>query len=412
MTDAAQGHAGGVRGRAFTGYRIAGALSALLFLVLLAWQAFELFDGDATVAPERGWRAVSSEAAGDDGSGTLASEMLTARTRLQDERFRTGPAPDAETPGRGLPQDMRLEQQDIPRNEALTDAWSRPEGDAASMLHDPGRIVGLSSLPYANAALYERPFARDWRVGLSDVITHMGAIAILGMGFLLSAMLALRGRVPIRKGRSGRKVRRFGYLERTTHWLTAISFIGLALTGIVIAYGETLFLPLGDRVLGTLGWWSTWGHVLFAPTFFLGIAVMAAMWTLGNLPTKLDANWVAKGGGFFSDDGPHPPARKFNAGQKMVFWSAVLGGLVMVVTGVTLMFPFYWLDLGGMAWAMLIHAGIAVLLIAIFLGHIYIGTVGMQGAIEAMWGGDVDRNWAEEHHVLWLQEKDAKEGAR
>ncbi|SFE40877.1 formate dehydrogenase subunit gamma [Roseivivax sediminis] len=400
---------GGVRGRDFTGYRIAGALSALLFLVLLAWQVTVLFSADSTVQPEAAWR-VASEGAGDAGSGTLASEALTARTRLLDERFRTGPSPEADAPEGALSQDFALEQTPLDDGAALTRAWSVPDEDTAAMMHEPGRVEGISSLPYSNAALYERPFARDWRLGMSDVITHMGALAILGMAFLLSAVLALRGRVPIRRGKSGRSVKRFGFVERATHWLTAVSFLGLAFTGIAIAYGETLFVPLGERAMGTLGWWSTWGHVLFAPTFFLGLVVMAVMWTGRNLPSKLDINWIAKGGGFFSDDGPHPPARKFNAGQKLIFWSAILGGLVMVATGVTLMFPFYWLDIGGMSWAMLIHAAIAVLLIAVFLGHIYIGSVGMHGAIHAMWSGRVDRNWAEDHHELWLREEEPAEG--
>ncbi|SLN65328.1 Formate dehydrogenase, nitrate-inducible, cytochrome b556(Fdn) subunit [Roseivivax jejudonensis] len=413
MSDAA----GGVRGRDFTGYRIAGALSALLFLVLLAWQIVFMLGGGDTVTPEVAWSSAATE--GPDtpgartGGGTLVAETLTARTRLQDERFRTGPSAEGDVPERALDPGTRLTTAPLEDGSSLTAAWAVPDDDSAAMMHESGRVEGRSSLPYANAALFERPFARDWRIGMSDVITHMGALAILGMAFLLSAVLALRGRVPIRRGKSGRTVKRFGFLERATHWLTAISFLGLSFTGLAIAYGETLFVPLGARAMGTLGWWSTWGHVLFAPTFFLGILIMAVMWTAKNLPSRLDAQWLAQGGGFFSDDGPHPPARKFNAGQKLIFWSAILGGLVMVLTGVTLMFPFYWLDLGGMSWAMLIHAAIAVLLIAVFLAHIYIGSVGMHGAVHAMWSGRVDRNWAAEHHDLWLKENASDtEGAR
>jgi formate dehydrogenase subunit gamma len=239
---------------------------------------------------------------------------------------------------------------------------------------------------------------------MADFVTHLGALAILGFSFLLALILAIRGRVPIAKGRSGKTVKRFGFLERANHWMTAVSFLGLALTGLVIAYGDTVIRPFGEPLLGDLGWLSTWGHVLFFPTFTLGVLFMILKWTWGNLPSRLDIQWLKRGGGFFSDDPDNPPARKFNAGQKLIFWSAVIGGLIMIGTGITLMFPFYWLDLEGMSWVMLIHAGIAVMLIAIFIGHIYIGTVGMQGAIEAMWGGKVDRNWAEEHHELWLAE--------
>ncbi|WP_422074835.1 formate dehydrogenase subunit gamma [Tranquillimonas rosea] len=407
-------HDGGVRGRDFTGYRIAGAICAVVFLFLLAWQAVYLFAGDSRTIPEVAWSA--SEFNGEtvpeaDTGGTLAAEVLTERTRLQDERFRTGPSPEATPPEAALGEGEMLRTGPLDDGSRLTGAWATLDGETGSMLRASDRTEGISSLPYSNAALFERPFARDWRVGIADVVTHMGALAILGMAFLLSAVLALRGRVPIRHGKSGKSVKRFGFVERATHWLTALSFLGLAFTGIAIAYGETLFVPLGERAMGTLGWWSTWGHVLFAPTFTIGLVLMIVMWTARNLPSKLDLNWLAQGGGFFSDEGGHPSARKFNAGQKLIFWSAVLGGLLMILSGVTLMFPFYWLDLGGMSWAMLIHAGIAVLLIAVFLAHIYIGSVGMQGAIDAMWGGDVDRNWAAEHHDLWLRDEvDGKKG--
>ena len=109
-----------------------------------------------------------------------------------------------------------------------------------------------------------------------------------------------------------------------------------------------------------------------------------------------------------SDDPDNPPARKFNAGQKLTFWVAVLGGIVMTGTGVTLMFPYFWLGLSGMVWMMLAHAVIGLLMIAFFIAHAYIGTVGMQDAIHAMWSGRVDLNWAREHHELWLDELEAK----
>jgi formate dehydrogenase subunit gamma len=286
----------------------------------------------------------------------------------------------------------------------LTDTWYDLDGNTAEIIRGPERVEGISSLPYFGMALLERPVARDWRLGIADVATHLGAVAILGFAFLLAMVLAIRGRVPIAEGRSHRTVRRFGFLERANHWMTAISFIGLALTGLTIAYGATLILPFGDEVLGDAGWLATWGHVMFAPAFTLGIVFMALRWTWGNLPGRYDGAWLARAGGFFSDDPDNPPARKFNAGQKLIFWAAILGGAVMVGTGLMLIFPFFWLGLEGMSWAMLTHAVVAFLLIDVFIGHIYIGTVGMQGAISAMWGGDVDRNWAKEHHELWLAE--------
>ncbi|APX90421.1 formate dehydrogenase subunit gamma [Brevirhabdus pacifica] len=422
-----------VRGRDFTAYRIGGAIAALLLAVALAFQFILLLSGPDVTAPERHWgverlRGAPVEATAGDvapatgdnalpDSGLLAAEILRNRTRLQDERFRTGPSPDGDQPplaleggdhltARPLMDGGRLFDQEGDR--ALTRAWASLDSDTGSMLAPGREVVGLSSLPYPNAPLFERPAARDWRMGMVDVATHLGAFAILGFSFLLALMLAIRGRVPIAHGKAHRRVRRFNFLERANHWMTAGSFIMLALTGLTIGYGDTLIRPFGEDVLGDAGWLATWGHPLFFPPFALGLLVMASLWTWRNLPEKLDWYWLKRGGGLFSDNPDNPPARKFNAGQKLIFWSAILGGGLMIATGVVLMFPYYVFGLEWMTWTMLTHAIVSVLLIAIFIGHIYIGTVGMQGAIDAMWDGDVDYNWAEEHHELWLKELEAK----
>ncbi|WP_102109156.1 formate dehydrogenase subunit gamma [Oceaniglobus roseus] len=403
-----------VHGRDFVKYRIGGAIVAVLLALALVWQVYELFDGDARTIPEVRWGVTEYDGrtmgAQDEASGLLAAQSLAARTTFQAERYQTGPSPEAERPDYGVAPNTRMTTAPMDYGEELSEGWAALGGDSGAILHEPGRVVGLSSLPYPGAALFERPFGRDWRLGIADIATHLGALAILGMGFLLALVLAVRGRVPIAKGRDGRKVKRFGLIERSTHWLTSVSFIGLALTGIVIAFGKTLLMPFGEPFLGAAGWISTWGHMMFFPPFALGIVVMAVMWIRRNLPERLDLTWLRMGGGFFSDGGPNPPARKFNAGQKLIFWSAILGGALMVATGVTLMFPFVWADLGALSWAMLIHAVIGLLLISVFVAHIYIGTVGMQGAFWAMWGGDVDRNWAEEHHALWLRQVELEEG--
>ena len=398
-----------VRGSDFTGYRIAGAIAAALLGIALVWQILELFDGDAQTLPQTRWGVamLDGQSAGDEGfeSGLLANEILAARTRLQRDRQVSGPAPEDEVPEVALGQGEFLIEEPMEGGEDVVRAWALADEDTIAMLRQRDRVVGLSSLPYVNADVFERPAGRTWRRGQEDVATHVGAIAILGTAFLLAAFLAIRGRVPIVHGQSGRTIKRFNFLERGNHWMTAASFIGLALTGVVIAFGETLILPLfGEPTLGWLGWLSTWGHMMFAPPFFIGICVMAAIWTIGNLPSRLDIPWLARFGGFFSDSGDHPSARRFNAGQKLSFWAATLGGLVMVVTGVTLMFPYFWVGLELMSWVMVIHAVVGLLLIAFFIGHIYIGTVGMQDAFWAMWTGDVDWNWAAEHHDLWLAE--------
>ncbi|KZY33910.1 hypothetical protein A3731_03245 [Roseovarius sp. HI0049] len=399
MTDQAHPN----RGRDFTGYRIGGGVAALLLVIALGWQIFEIIDGDAMTVPETQWQ-VSDAPEGDAGQMS-ATEVLIARTQLMDERFQAGPSPEAEALKFAIGPGPHLDErplEDGGRN--IAEDWLLADAETLEMVRPSERVVGTSSLPYPNAEIFERPGGRDWRLGMADTVTHLGAVIILGFSLLLAMMLALRGRVPIAKGRSGRTVKRFGFLERANHWMTATSFIVLGLTGIVIAYGDTLIRPFGADLLGALGNVATWGHALFFPPFALGVLIMILLWTWRNLPAKEDARWLAKAGGFFSDDGNNPPAKKFNAGQKLVFWSAALGGIAMILTGVTLMFPYFWADLEVMTWVMLVHAVLATVLIGIFIGHIYIGTVGMQGAIWAMWNGKVDRNWAEEHHEFWVKE--------
>jgi formate dehydrogenase subunit gamma len=127
------------------------------------------------------------------------------------------------------------------------------------------------------------------------------------------------------------------------------------------------------------------------------------MWIAGNVPNKVDVQWFKRGGGIVGHD--DPPAYRFNAGQKMIYWIVVLGGTAAAVSGYVLIFPFYGTGIQNMQTAEMVHSIIAMLFIAVMLGHIYIGTIGMEGAFEAMGTGTVDLNWAKEHHALWLSEE-------
>ncbi len=404
-----------VHGRDFRGYRIGGAIVALLFLIALVWQAVYIFQGYNVVTPRVGWAATGGAqgtvTAGnlDTGapSGEMASQVLTQRTSLLRDRAVSGPAPGQPAPPLAVGGQERLVEAPLNSDAATySRAWSQPDSDTLGMLRGGQNVSGFTAVPYANAGVFERPEGRAWRHGIADYTVHLGALAIIGAIVLLGLVLALRGRVPIAEGRDGRMVKRFGFIERATHWMTSGSFVMLALTGIVIAFGKTLIGPVfGAKALGDVGWISTWAHMIFVPSFFIGIVLLAVMWILRNLPEpSLDIPWLVRLGGFMSDSPDNPPARKFNAGQKITFWVTLLGGLVMTGTGVTLMFPYFWAGISTLVWVMLAHAIIGLLMTAFFIGHAYIGTVGMQGAIHAMWGGRVDLNWAREHHELWLDE--------
>jgi formate dehydrogenase gamma subunit len=130
---------------------------------------------------------------------------------------------------------------------------------------------------------------------------------------------------------------------------------------------------------------AKYAHDFMSFPFVIGIALIAALWLKDNIPEAIDLEWFKQGGGFIRSK--HPPARRFNAGEKLVFWLALSAGVAVSASGYLLLFPFYATSIIGMQIANVIHSVGAILFIALILGHIYIGTIGMEGAFEAMWTG-------------------------
>jgi formate dehydrogenase subunit gamma len=215
------------------------------------------------------------------------------------------------------------------------------------------------------------------------------------------------GRQRISSGRSGKKITRFSAFERFSHWLTAVSFVLLGLTGLNITFGKIVLLPLmGESAFSDLAQLAKYVHNFISFAFMLGLILIVALWIKDNIPRQVDIDWLKQGGGFVK--GRHAPAGRFNAGEKAVFWCALAAGAAVSASGLLLLFPFYGTNIATMQVAQVVHALIAVLFVALILGHIYIGTLGMEGAFEAMGTGEVDVNWAKEHHDLWFVEKQAQ----
>jgi len=271
------------------------------------------------------------------------------------------------------------------------------------------KIEGRGTIPDTKSYVLEHPAGRDWREFRTVTLRWIGGIAILGILAVLIIFYLVRGMVKIQSGRSGRTIVRFNTFERFVHWMTATCFIILAISGLNITFGRTLLLPLlGPDAFATWSDWARFGHHYLSFPFTLGVVLIFLIWIGGNIPNKVDVEWLKRGGGIVGHD--HPPAYRFNAGQKAIYWIVVLGGGAVAATGYLLMFPFYGTTVSGMETAEVVHAVVAVLFIAAMLGHIYIGTIGMEGAFEAMGEGTVDLNWAKEHHSLWLAEEKARVG--
>lgn len=272
------------------------------------------------------------------------------------------------------------------------------------LLQELQRVQGRITIPDKKEGVLIQPAGRDWRAFHEVTLKWIGVISILGMLLLLVAFYLYRGMVRIQRGRSGRTIVRFNALERFVHWMTATCFIVLAISGLNITFGKSLLLPLlGPETFTAWSQALKYSHNYLSFPFTFGVVLLFLMWIGGNIPNKTDVEWIKRGGGIVGDD--HPPAYRFNAGQKMVYWVVVIGGSAVAISGYVLMFPFYGTTIAGMQLAQVVHAVVALLFVAAMLAHIYIGTIGMEGAFEAMGTGDVDINWAKEHHSLWLEEE-------
>lgn len=272
------------------------------------------------------------------------------------------------------------------------------------LLQQLQKLDGRVTIPDPRAGTLIQPAGREWREFHQQTLHWIGGIAVLGMFLLLVIFYAVRGTVKLSKGRSGRTITRFNGFERFTHWLAASTFIVLALSGLNITFGKTVLMPLiGPEAFAALTQWGKYAHNYLSFPFAISLILIFLIWIKDNIPGHVDVEWLRRGGGIVGND--HPPAPRFNAGQKMIYWIVVLGGAAVAISGYFLMFPFYGTGMEGMQLSALIHAVVGVLLIAVMLAHIYIGTLGMEGAFEAMGTGEVDLNWAREHHSLWVDEE-------
>jgi formate dehydrogenase subunit gamma len=277
------------------------------------------------------------------------------------------------------------------------------------LLQQLNRIQGLGTIPDTKSYVIEQPMGRAWREFHEVWLHWIGVIAVLGMLAALIIFYLWRGMVRIASGRSGINIVRFNAFERSVHWMTATCFIIMALSGLNITFGKDTLLPLiGPSAFSSWSLGAKYAHNLLSFPFTLGVVLIFLMWLGGNIPNRVDIEWLRRGGGLVGHD--HPPAYRFNAGQKGVYWIVVLGGAAVAVSGYLLMFPFYGTNIADMQLAQMVHGIVAVLFVAVMLAHIYIGTIGMQGAFEAMGQGTVDLNWAKEHHSLWAEQERLRAG--
>jgi formate dehydrogenase subunit gamma len=266
------------------------------------------------------------------------------------------------------------------------------------------RIEGRIDIPDEKASVLIQPAGRTWDY-FHEVLLHWGgAIVILGTIVFLGLAYLIIGRIRIAEGRSGKKILRFKAFERFSHWLTAVSFVVLGLTGLNITFGKILLLPVvGPDMFSDISQAAKYVHNFTSFSFVVGLVLITLIFFRDNFFGKVDLEWLMQGGGFIKNK--HAPAGRFNLGEKLVYWLSVVAGVAVSISGFLLLFPFYGTEIAEMQLTQVVHAVVAVLFVALILAHIYIGTLGMEGAFEAMGTGEVDLNWAKEHHDRWLAQQ-------
>jgi len=284
--------------------------------------------------------------------------------------------------------------------------WNNPPADWTKLSEKPQ----YASLPGAEKNILIQGNGRDWRALRNGPLTQIGGWLIVIVLAAIIVFYLIKGPIRLRGAPTGRLIERFNAVERAAHWTMALSFVFLALTGIIIFFGKYLILPwLGYTAFAWLTIVSKNIHNFLGPLFIFSIVVGFLIFVKDNFFRSWDWKWITSFGGMFSSH--EIPSGRFNGMEKMWFWGGLtILGIVMAVTGLILDFPNWNQVRESMQTANVIHVIAAVLFICAAFGHIYMGTIGMEGAYRAMRDGYVDEEWAKEHHSIWYDE--VKQGKR
>ena len=276
-------------------------------------------------------------------------------------------------------------------------------------------VSGTSSIKGDGANVLIQSGGNAWRDARENKVVKALPWMIVGMLVLLLLYHLLHGRNRIDHELSGRKVKRWNGFERVVHWITAFSFIALAITGLSMLFGKAMLSwTIGGSPVISKAAFAAWAqisiqvHNIIGPVFCVGIVLMIVMWIWHNIPTVTDLKWFAQGGGLFGK--AHPSAGRMNGGEKVWFWLLATLGVVVCITGVIMVAPLMGWTLpeslssrGALQQSNLLHGILAVIWTTVALGHIYIGTAGTEGALEGMSTGYVSEEWAKQHHDLWYK---------
>ncbi len=348
-------------------------------------------------------------------AGALAAPVVGSITMAQ-----TAPLPPAAAAAKAAPADDLAAPAEAKPNETNAERSKSQPGNNAPFwrgVKESGAQPGFTTLPGVEKGVLIQSFVQypgstfttageAWRQVRNKVIIPYGG-ALLGIMLLSIAIFYWRrGSLGGHSADTGRKIERFTPFERAAHWTNAITFTVLAVSGLVMAFGKFILLPvIGASLFGWLTYALKTAHNFAGPVFAVSLVVVIITFIKDNFPQRGDVDWVLKGGGMFG--GGEVPSYRFNAGERGLFWVGVFAlGLTVVVSGLFLdhLVPGFAFTRGEMQVAHMVHAAASVLMMTAFLGHIYMGTLGMKGAFSAMRTGYVDEAWAREHHGYWADD--------
>ncbi len=384
------------------------ALLATLFVVATDAQA------QSVRPPEDAAGAV------EQGGGMDTLEDILARQRGEGTERDRRPAPSLGTTAADNAAQLGVQLSGGNTNREIWEEVRFGGQSVTSSAHGPGSKVLVQSGGMEWLQLREGP------------LRTYGGWFLVAVVIILAAFYLIRGRIRIDHGRAGWTIVRFRAVERFAHWLLAVSFLILAFTGLFVLFGRNGLMGwMGQEAYASSAIVTKWVHDNVSWAFMVALVMVFVFWVVHNLPSRTDLAWIRHGGGFFG--GEHPPSKKFNLGQKLIFWSVIVFGASISASGLSLLFPHelpmfaktfgamnnlgipsllgreaFPTELspqGEMQLAQLWHSIVAFVLMGIIIAHIYIGSIGMEGAFQAMGSGRVDANWAREHHSLWAEKK-------
>ena len=294
---------------------------------------------------------------------------------------------------------------DQPGNNAPV--WREVRSGQSNFVGIPGREAGVLIQPQARFPGQDAmsTAGEAWRKFRNGPITFYGGWLIVLVAGAILAFYFTRGPLMLHEKPTGRLIERFTLVERWAHWCTAICFVVMALTGMTILFGKYVLLPvIGYTLFAWLTALAKNLHNFVAPLFIVSLASMIVVYIKDNFPSKGDLGWF---GGAFAMfwSGKHVPSGRFNAGEKVYFWIGVVAlCLTLAATGVVMLFPNFEQLRTTMQQLNVIHASAAIVMIVFALGHIYVGTIGVEGAYRNMRDGVTDETWAKEHHQYWYDD--------